>query len=240
VTVEDFETIVWRTPGIDLGRVDVLAAYDPGRRGDVPGDAPGAVTLMVVPARDPLRPEAPEPDRPFLDAICDFLEPRRLVTTELFVRGPVYKPIWISVGIDVLPGVAAAEASERVRRELLRFLAPVDPTLAPWWARPPRGVDEPYVHPERGWPLRKPIVALELVAVASRVDGVAFVRGLQLAAGGDAAVDRVELSGLELPRVLGVAVGPGDPRELDDVRGLDPAPPSGPALVPVPVVPEVC
>ena len=46
------------------------------------------VTVMVVPRSDPVHPAAPRPDRQFLGAVCDWLSPRRLVTTELHVRGP--------------------------------------------------------------------------------------------------------------------------------------------------------
>ena len=59
------------------------------------GDAPGAVTVMVIPSYVPAQPSAPLPDKLFLDAVCAYLDPRRLVTTEIFLRGPVYKPIWI-------------------------------------------------------------------------------------------------------------------------------------------------
>src|SRR5215467_9216528 len=50
--------------------------------------APGAVTVMAIPKSDPLQPDAPRPDRLFLDAICRYLDRRRLVTTEVFLRGP--------------------------------------------------------------------------------------------------------------------------------------------------------
>jgi hypothetical protein len=240
VTREDFEAIVWRTPGIELGRVDVLPAYNPSLAPSAPGDAPGAVTLMALPKRDPVHPDAPEPDRPFIDAICGFIDQRRLVTTEVFVCGANYRQIWLSAGIDVLPGLATSDVVEAVRQELTRFLAPVDPTLPPWYVADPPGVDAPYVHPERGWPLGKPIVALELIAVASRVAGVDYVRSLYLAEGTAAAVERIDLNGLDLPRVLGIKVVPGDALDLDDVRGLAPEPPSGKTTIPVPLVPETC
>ena len=48
------------------------------------------------------------PDQLFLDTICEYLEPRRLVTTEVFLRGPVYKDLWLSVGIEVVPGQSIA------------------------------------------------------------------------------------------------------------------------------------
>jgi hypothetical protein len=241
VTVEDFETILWRTPGVELGRIDALPAFNPSLVPNAPGDAPGAVTVMVVPARDPLHPDAPQPGRPFLDAVCMFVDARRLVTTEVFVRGPVYRGIWISVGIDVLPGLASADVTEAVRAELKRFLAPVDPTAAPWYEQAPRSVDAPYVHAKRGWPLRKAVVALELVAVASRVKGVDYVRSLALAEGASAAAQRIELSGLELPQILGIQIVAGDALDIDAVRGLGaPEPPSPATTLPVPAVPENC
>ena len=94
VSVEDFETIVRRTPGVDVGRVDVLPTYNPQVSPAV--ETPGAVTVLVLPRNDPRHPTAPEPDRLFLNTICRYLAPRRLVTTELFLRGPTYVDLWVS------------------------------------------------------------------------------------------------------------------------------------------------
>jgi hypothetical protein len=240
VSVADFESIVWRTPGVELGRVDVLPAFNPELQPSEPGDAAGAVTVLVIPRSDPAHPDSPEPDAVFLDAVCTYLDPRRLVTTELFLRGPNYRGIWISVGIDVVAGESEALVRERVRAELLRFLAPVDPTLPPWFEDVPVSIDSPYVHEERGWPLGKSVVGLELQAVASRVAGVRFVRPVQIAEGANAASDPIELRGLDLPRVLGLAVTVGEPAGLDDVRGVAPAVQPTQTVVPVPVVPETC
>ena len=55
-----------------------------------------------------------------------------------------------------------------------------------------------------------------------------------MAAGAGGETERIPLSGLELPRVLGVLCAPGDPPALDAVRGVG-APPSGPPPMPVPV-----
>ena len=87
--------------------VDVLPAYHPDLSQNEPGDAPGVVTLMLIPRTDPLQPEAPRPDRFFINAVCDYLDARRLVTTELVLRGPVYKPVWISVGINVVAQIGS-------------------------------------------------------------------------------------------------------------------------------------
>ena len=46
---------------------------------------------------------------PFLNALCRHLDPRRLITTEVILRGPDYVPVWISIGIGIKSGYAAAE-----------------------------------------------------------------------------------------------------------------------------------
>ena len=246
VTAADFEAIALRTPGVEIGRVDVLAAYSPELPQNEPGDAPGAVTVMVVPRTDPLQPEAPRPDRFFLNTICEYLDARRLVTTEVFVRGPVYRDIWLSVGIAVVAGMSVAEVREAVRAALLEFLSPLpaggtqtleDVTTL---LRAPQLAER-----RRGWPLRKRVVGLELQAVANRVDGVLLVNGLLVAAGSGAAAPYVGMAGLELPRVAGISVVVGDPLDLDQVRGQSIAQAAVDdsllkQFVPVPVIPKEC
>ncbi|NTU81224.1 MAG: putative baseplate assembly protein [Chloroflexales bacterium] len=256
VSADDFETITLRTPGVDIGRVDVLAAfnpelYSPELATNAPGDAPGAVTVMVIPAYDPVQPDAPLPDQTFINAVCDHLDPRRLVTTEVFVRGPIYKQIWISVGIRVVPGESIAVVREAVRTTLLQFLAPLPPDgreglaeTAPLLSRPASAGDD------KGWPLSKPVVDRELLAVAARVPGVLLVNAVLIAQGTNAPTAEIAISGLELPRVMGIAVSVGDATSLDDLRGLarggdggDGTTPGGQPRVrvlPVPIVPEEC
>ena len=56
---------------------------------------------MAIPAFDAAFPHAPRPDRLFVDALCNYLDPRRLVTTELAIRGPAYVGVWVSIGIEI-------------------------------------------------------------------------------------------------------------------------------------------
>jgi hypothetical protein len=247
VSVEDFELIVMRAPGVDIGRVEVLAAYNPELAPNEPGDAPGAVTVMVIPSYDPAQPQAPLPDKLFLDAVCAQLDPRRLVTTEIFLRGPVYKPVWVSLGINVVAGAGIAQVREAVRRAILRFLAPL----------PDKSADAPpLTGMEKGWPLRKPVVDRELLAVASRVGGVLSVNDVFIAEGSLPASTQITMTGLELPRVMGISVAVGDAMGIDELRGQaapgvgttpggggTPGTPGGgtaPPLLPVPTIPEEC
>ena len=52
--------------------------------------------------------------------------------TEVF-RGPVYKSIWVSVGVNVVAGAAIADVREAVKAALLQFLAPLDLQAAARW-----------------------------------------------------------------------------------------------------------
>lgn len=239
VSIEDFESIAWRAPGIQIGRIDVLPAFHPDLIPNEPGAAPGVVTVMAIPRFDPVQPEAPRADRLFLNALCRHLDPRRLVTTELVVRGPVYKPIWVSVGIDVTAGYSVAEVVENVKDRLRAFLAPVGP--AGYRSQTTPLFMPPAEDAARGWPLRKAVASRVLLAEAARVTGVTAVADVLVAEGSRAAADVIEMTGLELPRVLGISVVAGEPIPIDALRGESPTPSApGASTLPVPVVPETC
>ncbi|HWA26483.1 MAG TPA: baseplate J/gp47 family protein [Lacunisphaera sp.] len=243
VTRSDFEAIAARTPGIDLGRVEVLPTFNPQLLPNEPGDAPGAVTLMVIPKFDRVNPEAPLPTPMFLEAICRHLEPRRLVTTEVFLRGPTYVDIWISVGVNVASDQASiAEIRRNVERALRAHLSPLPPANAPDTDALVPLLTAPATPASRGWPLRTAVAQSALEAVVARVPGVVAVEGLLLAEGDDAATPKVELFALELPRIAGIAVVVGPPLDLDSFRGTTDAGATGAAamVVPVPIIPREC
>lgn len=241
VTVEDFVTITRRTPGVELGRVEVIPTFNPELAPNARGAAPGAVTIMVIPTRDLENPDAPTPDRLFLKTICDYLEPRRLVTSEIFLRKPIYIPIWISIGITVVPNQSIAVVREAVRRALRAFLSPL-----PSAGLQPMALDE---RTANGWPLNTPVIRLQLWAVASRVPGVLQVNDVLLDNDGPSlgSVEQVALSGLELPQVLAIGVTVGPPLGVEELRSqtigtpnLDQTPPPGTRRLPVPIILEEC
>lgn len=243
VTKSDFEVITLRTPGVSVGRVEVLPAYSPALGSNEPGDVPGVVTLMVLPSYDPAHPEAPEPSRDLIEAVAAWIEPRRVVTTEVFVRGPTYRDLWVSLGITVVPGQSPRDVSERVKDAVRQFLSPLPHPGVDLLAEDPPptdGVDPSLLQVQRGWPLRKPVVDLEILAVASRVAGVLSVKQVIV---GDAAgkpKPTIELTGLMLPRLAQISVSIGDAVDLDVLRGTGPAVPLARNIVPVPVIPEDC
>jgi predicted phage baseplate assembly protein len=217
VSLADYATLAMRTPGVNIGRVEVLSAYNPDLTQNEPGDAPGAVTLMVIPKDDPVNPGAPMPDRLFLDTISSYLDPRRLITTEVFLRGPTYKPIWVSIGIRVVPGASIVQVREAVKAAIEQYLTPLpaDPSTA-------QGDQLSVLHHvlnPAGWPLRKAVVDLELLAVATRIEGVLLVSNVLLAQGDNPGMRQVPMQGLELPYLAGLAVNVGDPYNLEQLRG---------------------
>ncbi len=238
VTAEDFHDIAARTPGVDVARVEVLAAWHPDLGDSQPGDAPGVVTLMLVPRHDPRQPDAPQPDGAFIDAVCRHLDPRRLVTTELVLRGPDYVGLWLSVGITVAGGHTVPDVRDAVKARLRAVLAPT---------RIDGATDLP--GREDGWPLSTAVNVKDLWAEAARVPGVLRINGVLLAdARGTAIPDEQALHGLQLPRLLGLSVEAGDPVAIDTLRGLGTGDGTGfegtgdgvRQVVPVPTVPREC
>lgn len=245
VSATDFETITLRTPGVDIGRVEVLPAFNPDLGSSLPGDAPGAVTIMVIPSHDPAQPDAPRPDRLFLNSICDYLDERRLVTTEVFLRGPLYTSIWASVGIQVVPGAAPTDVREAVKSALKQFLSPLPPPSADAASALLDTQEALLTAPQamgvqRGWPLRKPVMRLELLGVASKVPGVWLVNDVLLTGNAGTPAAQIDIQGLSLPYLVGVAVTIGDPIPLDQLRGQTSGTPTTPSFVAIPVIPEDC
>lgn len=240
VTADDFRTIAWRAPGVSIGRIEVLPATHPDIVPVAPGTAPGVVTLMAIPHDDPLHPNAPRSDARFVDALCAYLDPRRLVTTELVLRGADYLGIWLSIGIEVEANHQTAEVIAAVKARIEQYLSPLpDPGVAlpellvPLYA----SETDPAL---RGWPLGKPVNARTLLAEVARVAGVVSVADVLLASGNGPAVELVAIAGLQLPEILGISVVAGDPVPLDTVRGASPGTAQNPPRLPVPVVAETC
>ncbi|HED35520.1 MAG TPA: hypothetical protein ENJ08_15090, partial [Gammaproteobacteria bacterium] len=224
VSKEDYEEIISTTPGIDLGRKEVLPLVHPEQPFQ---DSYGVVTVLVIPRNDPLQPEAPRPDSLFLQTLCAYLEPRRVLTTELHVVGPEYVPVWLSMSVDVIPGYSVAPVLDTVRQEVRRFLSPLNGGFE-----------------MNGWPLNKFVEAAEISAAAAKVQGVAKIN--QIRSGGTAGETSaaIPVEGLQLPRLMMLEVVTGTAPSIEEIQGQQPRPTntdeSGVQSTPVPVVPETC
>ena len=187
-----------------------------------------------------MQPDAPVPQNDFLNTVCSYLDSRRLITTEVFLRGPEYVGIWVSIGVQVVPGVPAAPVREAVKAAVVDFLAPIKGGTEELPADPTVLFDAPQTAEDIGWPLGKSVIALEIMAVAGRVKGIEFVNEVLLATDG-AAIAQLDISGLQLPRILGISVIDGAATPIDELRsgpGGTTIPSGG--FAQVPVIPGEC
>ncbi|MGY1679360.1 putative baseplate assembly protein [Geodermatophilus sp. SYSU D01176] len=222
VVAEDFRELA-TVPGV--GRAECLPRFHPPSRAT---GAAGVVTVVVWPAEDPRHPDAPSADATLLRAVCERLDARRLVTTELYVVPPTYHPVAVSVGLAVKRGSSEIGVRRWVELVLRQYLSPL----------PPYGPEG------RGWPLGRRVHGPELEAAVLQVEGVEFVEDLLVAdLAGDAPVPgTVALAGWEVPelRSVTVVVGPPPAAGSGPPGPLPPPSPQAPAPVPVPVPRDEC
>lgn len=140
VTSEDFEELALRAANV--ARARALPLYHP----DYPGiDVPGVVTVVVVPdTEDP----APQPTEGTLNAVCALLNERRLLTTELYITGPVYKTVTVTAEIVVEDNADLAEVKEFALDSLELYFHPLHGGET---SDPLRPADDP-ARSGGGWP----------------------------------------------------------------------------------------
>lgn len=197
VTEDDFRELVLRTPGVEIGRVEVIPLLHPDfSRHSL--NAPGAVTMMVIPRAEGTAESGPSPDRLFLDQVREQVDTRRLITTEVIICGPTYVPLNVSIGLEVLAGYDYPTVRDAVNQAIRRFLSPLH-----------GGRDG------KGWPRHRAVFKNELLAEADRVEGVAFVYDVLLGReDDDEPSDEVKLNQLELPWLVRVETRRGRPEPL--------------------------
>ncbi|MFJ7204031.1 putative baseplate assembly protein [Streptomyces sp. NPDC098789] len=240
VTAEDFRALALEVPGIR--RAEALPLLHP----DMPTQpAAGVISVLVFPTEDLRDPGAPLPDLALLRQVAAYLDPRRLVTTELYVIPPTYVDIAVSVGIRTREGYQSDAVRRWVELILRQYLAPL----------PPYG-------PEGGgWPLGRAVRRAELEAVAVQVEGLAYIEdelllarratpsattgagtGTEPRAGAAGPVwtpmPLVPLRPWEVPRLSAITVVTGTPLPVGAGYGTPPPAPGDPVVVPLP--PEVC
>lgn len=180
VTLADCEHLALQTPGVPVARARAVAGAHPM----LPCyPAPGIVQLIIVPR---CRLPAPMPSRALLDAVARYLEPRRLVTSELHVRPPRYRRVAVHATLHI--DCTAQAAATVTRRAIERINAFIDPLTG--------GPDA------NGWPIGRTVYRNELIALLAGVEGVARVTdfGLNGPCGEGACCDNVVLCADELVR----------------------------------------
>jgi hypothetical protein len=157
VTSQDFEFLAMQTPGVRVRRAHALPLYHP----DFPDiEVPGVITVMVIPeSEDP----NPVPTEVTMKAVSDYLNERRLLTTELYVVPPKYNKVEVELTITAKATANAAQIQTDVQSALNAYLNPLT-----------GGSDE------QGWPLGGDVLHSEVFRVVLEVDGVQRIEELRI------------------------------------------------------------
>jgi hypothetical protein len=165
-----------------------LAATDPDAH---QAEAPAHLSLVVVPASAP-DPEpaagtdsAGDPYQELYDALWQFFDERRMLTTRHHVVGPGYVTVAISANLALHDGAPPFQVLAGARQALAAFYDPL--------AGGPR---------HQGWPFGRAVYASEASAVLERVPLVDYVEDVQVTA--PDAADRVQPDGSGRPIAVGL------------------------------------
>jgi hypothetical protein len=162
VTEQDFEFLARQTPGVRVRRAHALSLYHP-QFPDV--QVPGVVTVIIVPESDEPN---PVPNEATMEAVCQYLNQRRLVTTEVLVAPPQYKHVAVEAVILAHPNANPAVVKTNVETALNDYLHPLI-----------GGGDG------QGWPLGGDVLYSEVFRVALQVEGVQRIESLHLIVDGE-------------------------------------------------------
>jgi predicted phage baseplate assembly protein len=239
VTAEDYRVLARETPGVAVGRVELLPRFKPQTRHN---EIPGIVTVMALPDRPVAAAPNPRADRPFLEAVHAWLDIRRPLATELYVIGCEYIPVAVSVVVTIAEGAPPDITLQSVKEALRRVL----------WPLAGGGFDR------QGWPLGRALSNRELAVEVARVQGISEVGGLNLFRRnlsngaweplGDSRTGREQnlvLERWQLPELMAVAAvaddtASGAPLAIGVSTTANPFADANAVPLAVPVVPDLC
>lgn len=116
ITTEDFITFAKEAGGV--ANATAIANAHP----DFPGvTVPGAVTVVIVPDAGGTPPLL---SNDLIASVCSRLEQHRLITTEVYVKGPDYKEIRVEAFLEAPPNSSFDSIARNVRKALDTLLNP--------------------------------------------------------------------------------------------------------------------
>jgi predicted phage baseplate assembly protein len=178
VTPEDFELLAEQAGNVRRAKALPLAHPQfPDTQ------VPGAITVIVVPDDTPPQPpgavpqpprledllgQAPVPSDGLLRTVCEYLDARRLLTSEVFVVAPVYVPLELELTVVVKDDADPGATKQAVEIALATYFHPL------------KGGDD-----AEGWPFGGALRYSKIVQRAF-VEGVDSVPALKLTLDGEA------------------------------------------------------
>lgn len=169
VTADDFVFLTKQTPEVPVHKAFALANraldFSSNDNGDIV-PASGAVTVVFLPMNE--EQETPQPSEAQIAAVCSHLDKKRLITTELYVKGPDY------ISIETLQ----LEVWVEQNADLQRVSDDINSTLLAYF-HPLYGGDD-----GNGWPFGGSIYLGNIYERVLDVDGVTRVINLNVALAG--------------------------------------------------------
>lgn len=162
VTAEDFSFLARQTPEVAIHSAYALArrALDPLTQSL--NEVDGAVTVVILPENS--KQDLVQPSEAQLRAVCEYLNRKRLITTELYVTGPRYVNFEkIQAEIKVAQNADLKAVADLVQAELLRYFHPL------------KGGED-----SKGWPFGEDVYFGNVYQLIQMIPGVNRVFGLQL------------------------------------------------------------
>src|SRR5262249_44110790 len=199
VTMDDFQALALATPGVALGRAQVVQGLMPGADpAATRTNVPGVVSVFVFPDQPIAIGNGPVATLAQLKEVFAYLRQRILIGTQLFVLSAEPVPVYAGVSIQILAGADTAATVQGVQQVLVSDL----------WPLPPGGPDG------GGWPIGRTVAADELLTQAARVPGVLAADRVDLYARAGATwtpMSSVPLKPWQVPALQGVGVGSPPP-----------------------------
>lgn len=119
ITAEDYAALA--SEAGEVHKATAIALAHP----DHPGvEVPGAVTVVIVPFAD-REDRAPKPSADLITRVCRYLDARRPLTTELYVKGPEYQSIKIEARVEAQPYAAFDTVARDVSVAINEYLDPL-------------------------------------------------------------------------------------------------------------------
>lgn len=158
VTLDDFALLARETPGAQVLRAYAYIERDFGTPG--PEGCGTRVHVVVVPRSSDPR---PSPDETTLRMVCEYLDERRLVTTQVVVEGPTYADVAVVLRAKAQPATDRGAIERAIKQAVTTYLHPFDGG------------------PERmGWPFGRDIFYSEMLREVMAVPDVLRVDSLNL------------------------------------------------------------
>lgn len=123
VTPEDFKSLAEEVGGVAKARA--LSQTHP----DHPGvRVPGAVTVVVIPDNTVAIPDnddqPPKPSGDLISRVCAMLDEKRLLTAEVFVKGPEYQKVRVEALVTAAPYASFDQVTISVIKAIDKLLDP--------------------------------------------------------------------------------------------------------------------